>query len=153
MMKFASLSAAIIWIILASSSTAIAKADSAELFVNALMSGDTERLGQLLAPNFWYIGSNGHIRDKENFIKDIADKSLVVELVSLSNARETSIGKTRLLTANGMYKGHAPIQGPQGLMRFTMVLADNNGQEEVALFQATPVVATQECPDGNCRIK
>lgn len=132
---------------------ASAKADTAALFTDALMAGDTQKLEQLLAPNFWYIGANGHIRDKENFIRDIRDKNLVVDLISLGNIRETGVGNTRLITANGRYQGSAAIPVPQGLMRFSLVLAENRGEEEVALFQATPVISTPDCQDGNCRIK
>ncbi len=38
-------------------------------------------------------------------------------------------------------------------MRYTMVIADNNGSEQVVLFQATPVISTEDCMDGNCKIK
>lgn len=130
-----------------------AKADTAELYTNAVMTADVPALEKLLAPNFWYIGGNGHIRDKENFIKEIKDKVLVVDRLTLSNMRETKVGETRLLTSNGIFKGESAMPRPQGLMRYTMVIANNDGREQVVLFQATPVISTDECKDGNCKIK
>lgn len=132
---------------------AYGKADIADLYANAVMSGDAPALEKLLAPNFWYIGGNGHIRDKENFIREIKDKTLVVDQLALKNLRETRVGETRLLTANGVFKGTSDMPRPQGLMRYTMVLANNHGAEQVVLFQATPVIATKECADGNCKIR
>ncbi len=122
-------------------------------YAEAVMTADIPVLEKLLAPNFWYIGGNGHIRDKENFIREIRDRSLVVDRLALTNERETKVGDTRLITANGTFKGQSAAPRPQGLMRFTVVLVNNMGQEQVALFQATPVIASEECPDGNCKIK
>ncbi|MBD5553036.1 MAG: nuclear transport factor 2 family protein, partial [Desulfovibrio sp.] len=132
---------------------AFARADIVDLYTDAVMTGNVGELEKLLAPNFWYIGGNGHIRDKENFIREIRDKELVVDRLSLTNLRETKVGDTRLLTANGTFKGQSVAPRPQGLMRYTMVIADNNGQPQVVLFQATPVIATPTCEDGNCKIK
>lgn len=132
---------------------ALAKASTVELYTNAVMTGDVALLEKLLAPNYWNIAPNGHIWDKAHFIASIKDKSLVVDRLSLANVRETKVGDTTLLTANGVFYGKSPDARPQGTMRFTMVIADNNGQEQVALFQSTPVVATTECSDGNCKIK
>lgn len=133
--------------------SAMAGANTVDLYTNAVITGDTAELEKILAPNFWYIGGNGHIRDKEHFIQEIKDKTLVVDRLTLKNIRETKVGDTRLLTANGTFKGKSAAPRPQGLMRYTMVLANNNGKEQVALFQATPVIATDECQDGNCKIK
>lgn len=130
-----------------------AKADIAELYSNAVMTGDVAALEKLLAPNFWHIASNGHIRDKANFIQEIIDKRLVVDRLTLTNSRETKVGDTRLLTSNGVFYGKSLNPQPQGLMRYTMVIADNKGEEQVVLFQATPVVPTKECEDGNCKIQ
>lgn len=133
--------------------TAHARPDSVELFGQALMSGDVAELEKILAPNFWYIGSNGHIRDKEHFIQEIRDKQLVVDRITLSNQRESRLGATRLVTANGIFHGTSLMPRPQGLMRYTMVLTDNKGQEQIELFQATPVISTEDCMDGNCKIR
>ena len=140
-------------VLLLTCSLAQARADTVELYTNAVMTADIPELEKLLAPNFWYIGANGHIRDKEHFIQEIRDKTLVVDRLTLTNQRETKVGDTRLVTANGTFKGQSAAPRPQGLMRYTMVLANNNGHEQVALFQATPVIPTDECKDGNCRIK
>lgn len=148
-LKIALLAIALIF----SCGTAHAKADAVELYTNAVMTANIPELEKLLAPNFWYIGGNGHIRDKEHFIQEIKAKTLVVDRLSLTNLRETSVGETRLVTANGTFQGQSPMPRPQGLMRFTMVLAKNKGQDQVVLFQATPVISTDECKDGNCKIK
>ncbi len=144
--------AAILFVVL-SYSQASARANTVELYTDAVMSGNAAELEKLLAPNFWYIGGNGHIRDKEHFIQEIKDKTLVVDRLTLTNLRETKVGDTRLLTANGMFSGKSPMPRPQGLMRYTLVLANNKGEEQVVLFQATPVIATDDCRDGNCKIK
>lgn len=130
-----------------------AKADTVALYTEAVMTGDIPVLEKLLAPNYWHVSSNGHIQDKENFIAGIKDKKLVVDRLTLTNVRETQVGDTRLLTANGYFKGTATPALPQGLMRFSMVIADNNGAEQVTLFQATPVKPSDDCQDGNCKIK
>ena len=129
-----------------------AKVDTVALYTEAVMTGDVSALEKLLAPNYWHVSPNGHIQDKENFITSIKNKALVVDRLTLTNVRETKVGNTRLLTANGYFKGTAVPALPQGLMRFTMVLANNNGKEQVALFQATPVEPSDDCKDGNCRI-
>ncbi len=130
-----------------------AKADTVALYTEAVMTGDVPALENLLAPNYWHVSSNGHIQDKENFIASIKSKDLVVNRLTLTNVRETKVGNTRMLTANGYFKGTAVPALPQGLMRFTMVLANNNGREQVALFQSTPVEPSDDCKDGNCKIK
>lgn len=132
---------------------AAAKVDIAELYINALLDSNVQELEKLLAPNFWYIGANGHIHDKENFIGEIRSRAMRVERLKFFNVRETKVGDTRLLTANGTFKGVTPIPGPEGLMRYTMAIADNHGTEQVAMFQITPVIASRDCIDGNCRIK
>lgn len=130
-----------------------AKASVTELYAHAVMTGDAAELEKLLAPNFWYIGSNGHIRDKEHFIQEIREKRLVIDRITFTNVRETKVGDTSLLTANGEFKATSDLPRPQGMMRYTMVVVNNMGKEQVALYQATPVIATTDCKDGNCRIK
>lgn len=134
-------------------SLVFAKADTIEMYTNAVMTGDIPALENLLAPNYWNIASNGHIRDKEHFIDEIKNKALIVDRLTLTNIRETKVGETRLLTANGVFYGKTANPRPQGLMRYTIVLANNNGKEQVVLFQSTPVVPTKDCEDGNCKIK
>ena len=69
-----------------------AGANTVDLYTHAILSGDVAELEKILAPNFWYIGGNGHIRDKDNFIKEIKDKTLVVDHLALKNLRETKVG-------------------------------------------------------------
>ncbi len=139
--------------LLASGALAHAKASIADMYTDAVMTADIPVLEKILAPNFWYIASNGHIRDKAHFIEDLKDKKLVVNRMTLTNIRETKVGDTSLLTSNGIFHGMSDMPRPQGLMRYTMVIADNNGSEQVVLFQATPVISTEDCMDGNCKIK
>lgn len=134
-------------------SQAQAKVDVIEQYTNALMTGDVAVLEKLLAPNYWNISPNGHISDKEHFLEDIRTKKLAINRMTLTNVRETKVGETRLMTGNGEFRGKTPYPTPEGWMRYTLVVANNNGREEIVLFQATPVVATKECSDGNCRIK
>ena len=56
-------------------------------------------------------------------------------------------------TANGELKGSATPPLPQGLMRYTMVLNKVSKETKIVLFQATPVVPSQDCRDGNCAIR
>lgn len=131
-----------------------AKADTVALYTEAVMTGDVPVLEKLLAPNYWHVSSNGHIQDKEHFIESIKSKALVVDRLTITNVRDTMIGSTRLLTGNGYLKGHdRAAAASRALMRYTMVIADNNGKDQVVLFQATPVEPTPDCKDGNCRIR
>lgn len=38
-------------------------------------------------------------------------------------------------------------------MRYTMVLNKVSKETKIVLFQATPVVPSQDCRDGNCAIR
>ena len=136
-----------------SAATAQAKADSVALYTEAVMTGDIPALETLLAPNYWHIGANGHIEDKEHFIQSIKSKELVVDRLTILNARTALIGGATLVTGNGYFKGTAVPAQPEGLMRFTLVLVKNQGREQVVLFQATPVISSEECKDGNCKIQ
>lgn len=135
------------------SQTAFARANIIDLYINAVMTADTAALEELLAPNYWNIAGNGHIRDKEHFIQEIRDKTLVVNRVTFTNVLETTLGQTRLVTGTGVFNGKAALPRPEGLMRYTMVIGENNGKEQVVLFQTTPVIPSADCPEGNCKIK
>ena len=50
-------------------SDARAVADPVDLYVEALLDADVESLDRLLASNFIFIGSNGHVQDKEHFLQ------------------------------------------------------------------------------------
>lgn len=67
--------------------------------------------------------------------------------------RSTVMGDVTLVTANGELKGSATPALPQGLMRYTMVLNKVDKETKIVLFQATPVVPSQDCRDGNCAIR
>ena len=121
---------------------ALAKADVTELYAEALMTGDVESLDKLLAPNYWHVSANGHIQDKEHFLASLKERKLV-----------TVMGDVTLVTANGELKGSATPPLPQGLMRYTMVLNKVGKETKIVLFQATPVVPSQDCRDGNCAIR
>ena len=126
---------------------ALAKADVTELYAEALMTGDVESLDKLLAPNYWHVSANGHIQDS------LKERKLVIDRIRLSNMRSTVMGDVTLVTANGELKGSATPPLPQGLMRYTMVLNKVGKETKIVLFQATPVVPSQDCRDGNCAIR
>ena len=130
-----------------------AKPDTVELYTEAVMIGDVPALETLLAPNYWHINANGHIEDKEHFINTIKNKELVVDRLTFTNARTAMIGDSKLITGTGYLKAKATPPLPQGLMRVTVVVVSNKGRDQVVLFQATPVVATDDCNDGNCKIQ
>ena len=130
-----------------------AKPDTVELYTEAVMIGDVPALETLLAPNYWHINANGHIEDKEHFINTIKNKELVIDRLTFTNARTAMIGDSKLITGTGYLKAKATPPLPQGLMRVTVVVVSNKGRDQVVLFQATPVVATDDCNDGNCKIQ
>ena len=130
-----------------------AKPDTVELYTEAVMIGDVPALETLLAPNYWHINANGHIEDKEHFINTIKNKELVVDRLTFTNARTAMIGDSKLITGTGYLKAKATPALPEGLMRITVVVITNKGREQVVLFQATPVIATEDCNDGNCKIQ
>ena len=140
-------------VITLSGGLAQAKPDTVELYTEAVMIGDVPALETLLAPNYWHIAGSGHIEDKEHFIQSIKNKELVVDRLTITNVRTTMIGGATLMTGNGYFKGISQPAQPEGLMRFTLVVVKNQNREQVVLFQATPVVGTPECRDGNCKIQ
>ena len=140
-------------VITLSGGLAQAKPDTVELYTEAVMIGDVPALETLLAPNYWHINANGHIEDKEHFINTIKHKELVVDRLTFTNARTAMIGDSKLITGTGYLKAKATPPLPQGLMRVTIVVVSNKGREQVVLFQSTPVIATDDCNDGNCKIQ
>lgn len=140
-------------VITLSGGLAQAKPDIAELYIEAVMIGDVPALETLLAPNYWHINANGHIEDKEHFINTIKNKELVVDRLTFTNARTAIIGDSKLITGTANLKAKATPPLPQGLMRVTVVVVNNKGREQVVLFQATPVIASADCNDGNCKIQ
>ena len=136
-----------------SAGQAHAKADTVALYTEAVMTGDIPALETLLAPNYWHINANGHIEDKEHFINTIKNKELVIDRLTFTNARTAMISDAKLITGTGYLKAKATPPLPQGLMRVTVVVVNNKGREQVVLFQATPVIATEDCNDGNCKIQ
>ena len=130
-----------------------AKPDTVELYTEAVMIGDVPALETLLAPNYWHINANGHIEDKEHFINTIKNKELVIDRLTFTNARTAMISDAKLITGTGYLKAKATPPLPQGLMRVTVVVVSNKGREQIVLFQATPVIATEDCNDGNCKIQ
>lgn len=130
-----------------------AKADVVELYAHAVMTADVEALDKLLAPNYWHISANGHIQDKEHFLDSLKNKRLVINHLTITNVRRSIIGNNDLLTGNGILRGMTVPPLPQGLMRYSLVLTTVNGKEQIVLFQATPVVPSETCKDGNCAIR
>ena len=140
-------------VITLSGGLAQAKPDTVELYTEAVMIGDVPALETLLAPNYWHINANGHIEDKEHFINTIKNKELVIDRLTFTNARTAMISDAKLVTGTGYLKAKATPPLPEGLMRITVVVISNKGREQVVLFQATPVIATDDCNDGNCKIQ
>ena len=140
-------------VIALSGGLAHAKADTVALYTEAVMTGDVPALETLLAPNYWHINANGHIEDKEHFINTIKNKELVIDRLTFTNARTALISDAKLITGTGYLKAKATPALPEGLMRITVVVIANKGREQVVLFQATPVIATEDCNDGNCKIQ
>ena len=130
------------------SRAASAKADVVELYANAVISADADMLEKILAPNYWHVAANGHIQDKEHFIQSIRNKQLVINHLTLTNLRRSMVGDCTLMTGNGILRGKATPTLPEGLMRYSIVIAKNGNQEQVVLFQATPVVPSADCKDG-----
>ncbi|WP_297669248.1 nuclear transport factor 2 family protein [uncultured Desulfovibrio sp.] len=133
--------------------TAHARANTVLLYTEAMLTGDVSALETLLAPNYWHISPNGHIRDKQHLIQSIRNKELVIDRLDFANGRTSLIGDAKLVTGTGHLKARSTTPLPEGLMRFMLVLVTNKGREQVVLFQATPVMATPDCKDGNCRIQ
>lgn len=140
-------------VIALSGGIAHAKADTVALYTEAVMTGDIPALETLLAPNYWHINANGHIEDKEHFINTIKSKELIIDRLTFTNARTAMISDAKLITGTGYLKAKATPALPEGLMRITVVVISNKGREQVVLFQATPVIATEDCNDGNCKIQ
>lgn len=130
-----------------------AAADPVDLFVEALLDKDTDTLDRLLASNYVFIGSNGHIQDKEHFIASIRSGDLVIKSASFKNLRETSAGPVRMVTGNGTFVAVSNLPLPSGLMRVTLVADDTGPRERIVLVQLTPVIPTSDCEDGNCQIR
>ena len=132
---------------------ALARADVTELYAEALMTGDVESLDKLVAPNYWHVNANGHIQDKAHYPASIKARNQVIDRIRLRIMRSTVMGDVTLVTANGELKGSATPPLPQGLMRYTLVLNKDGKDTRIVLFQATPVVPSDDCRDGNCAIR
>ena len=104
---------------------------------------------QLVPPPGLEVRSN----PKEHFIASIRNKQLVINHLTLTNLRRGMVGECTLMTGNGILRGKATPALPEGLMRYSIVIAKNGDKEQVVLFQATPVVPSADCKDGNCAIR
>lgn len=133
--------------------SAQARPDLVELYAEAVRTANATELERLLAPNYWHISANGHIQDKEHFIAAIRAGKMVIRTLHIRNVRASMVGKTIVVTGNGIMQGISEPPLPEGLMRYTLVLGDNGGRQQVVLFQATPVVPSAECRDGNCALR
>lgn len=140
-------------LLLTAGSGAQAKPDLVELYAEAVRTADTDELNRLLAPNYWHISANGHIQDKEHFIAAIKAGKMAIKTLHIRNVRASMVGKTIVVTGNGIMQGTSEPPLPEGLMRYTLVLGDNDGRQQVVLFQATPVVPSTDCKDGNCALR
>ena len=130
-----------------------ARPDLVELYAEAVRTADAAELERLLAPNYWHVAANGHIQDKEHFIAAIRAGKMVIRKLHIRNVRASMVGKTLVVTGNGVMEGRSEPPLPEGLMRYTLVIGDNDGRQQVVLFQATPVVPSADCKDGNCALR
>ncbi|MDO5536637.1 MAG: nuclear transport factor 2 family protein [Desulfovibrionaceae bacterium] len=140
-------------LVLAGPSQVQARPNTADLFVEALLANDADGLDVLLASNFVFIGSNGHIQDKAHFLETIRSGKLKIVRARFRNQRESSAGPVRMLTGNGEFTAISETVLPSGLMRFTLVAERADSRERVVLVQLTPVIPTEDCRDGNCLIR
>lgn len=140
-------------IILALPGSAQARADVVDLFMDALMENDASQLDGLLASNFVFIGTNGHIQDKSHFLATLKSGKIKIYSARFKNMRESSTGPVRVLTGNGEFTARSEVVLPSGLMRITVVTDRAKKQERLVLVQLTPVIPTDECKDGNCLIR
>ncbi len=130
-----------------------AAADPVDLFVEALLDADADSLDRLLSSNFIFIGSNGHVQDKEHFLETIRNRHLIVKSAKFKNLRESSAGPVRMVTGNGTFVAISNQALPSGLMRATLVADGTGPRERIVLVQLTPVIPSAECEDGNCLIR
>ncbi len=130
-----------------------ARADAADLFLDAMLESDVSGLNSLTAENFIFIASNGHIQDKHHFLETIRTGALKVTRATLLNMRESSAGQVRLITGNGEFIAMSQDLVPSGLIRITMVTNKTPTAERVVLVQLTPVIPSASCEDGNCLIQ
>ena len=86
-------------------------------------------------------------------IAAIKGGKMVIKTLHIRNVRASMVGKTIVVTGNGIMQGTSEPPLPEGLMRYTLVLGDNDGRQQVVLFQATPVVPSTDCKDGNCALR
>ncbi len=145
--------AALLFCLVLCPARAEARPDVADLFVDALLESDVAQLDAVLASNFVFIGSNGHIQDKKHFLESLKTGAIRVRAATFTNTRETSAGPVRLITGNGEFTVESEVGLPSGLMRCTMVTDRAGRAERIVLLQMTPVVPTADCRDGNCRIR
>lgn len=121
-------------------SAAHARPDTLALYVEAVMSNNTERLETLLADNYLRIGPGGHQQDKENFIENIKSGKMIVDRMTISDAVTTHYGNATLITGNAVFRGKFDPPMPSGPMRFSIVLEKRDkGEEKVILMQMTPI--------------
>lgn len=131
-----------------------AAVDVTELCSEAMLRADVKSLDTLLAPNFLFVASNGHIQDKDHFLASVRSGKLVVKGFTLKNMRESAIGTTRVITGNGTFEASADTPLPSGLMRLGVVVDRSAAPaERIVFIQITPVLPTPQCSDGNCLIR
>lgn len=120
-------------------SMAQAKVESVDLFVEAIMTRDTETLNKLLAANYLHINGNGYLQDKENFIANIKNGKMRIDRLTITDVKSSHYGDATMVTGTAVLRGHFEPKLPQGLQRMTMVMEKKDGTDKVILFQATPV--------------
>lgn len=126
-------------LVLLCGSAAQAKVDPIALFVEAVMTRDTETLDKLLAANYLHINGNGYLQDKENFIANIKNGKMRIDRLTITDVKASHYGDATMVTGTAVLRGQFEPKLPQGLQRMTMVVEKKDGADKVILFQATPV--------------
>ena len=126
-------------LVLVCATTALAKADPVELYIEALLTEDAAGLDKLLAPNYLHINGNGYLQDKEHFLENLRNGRMKINRLTITDVKESRYGDATLVTGTVLFKGKFTPKLPEGLHRVTMVLERQGNAEKVLLFQATPV--------------
>ena len=123
-----------------------AKPDTAQLFVEAMLTANVEVLDKILAGNYLHINGNGYMQDKENLLASLRDKKMVVDHLTISDVTTSHYGNATLMTGTLVFKGKFKPKLPEGLHRVTLVIEKQGAAEKIILYHATPVRARAMTP-------
>ena len=131
-------------LLLACSAGAQAKSEVISRYILAVMTRDTDTLQKILADNYLHINANGFLQDREHFIENLKNGTMVIDHLTFFDTVETQYVGAVVLTGNVIFKGKFKTKLPEGLQRATIV-ADGAGEKaKILLYQATPVLDRKE---------